>query len=327
MKSLLLAGLVGIAISAKAQAADAAAPQISSTDQSVVAPIPAAPAPAAPAAATPAAAAPVAPAPVAATPAAPAETPAPAPTETAPAMPAVATTPDVQLTPVTPAATPETTPAATEPAKAEPAAPATDSAAAPANEATAPQAEAAKPVEKKRIKRKRPKGQDYPKNPMFEMLGQTKASEPLGYPNAENPTIKPAMEMAPAAMPSPPMTGDPVQKTPENTNSSTYTPPTKDGKTITYITGGIGDDERKALETVKKDYNLQITNSGANGEFVGKSHLTIQNANGLEVLSVDAGPMFYAQVPAGTYTISNGTSKKQVNLTAENPTVIRFESK
>jgi len=74
---------------------------------------------------------------------------------------------------------------------------------------------------------------------------------------------------------------------------------------VTYITGGIGDEERQALQNVKTDYNLYITNSSPDGAFSGNSQIIITNSSGTKVLEATSGPIFYAKLPAGTYTVTS----------------------
>lgn len=83
---------------------------------------------------------------------------------------------------------------------------------------------------------------------------------------------------------------------------------------ITYITGGIGQDETTALRAVQRDYNLHVLSSSISGHFVGDAPLTISDSKGNPLLTTDAGPIFYAKLPAGTYIVEanrNGEIKKQ----------------
>lgn len=89
---------------------------------------------------------------------------------------------------------------------------------------------------------------------------------------------------------------------------------------VRFITGGYGDEERTALNSVQNDYNLHVMSSGKNGEFSGDSQLTIYDKMGNEVLTTDAGPIFYATLPAGNYTISannEGISQKKTVKVSE----------
>ncbi len=83
---------------------------------------------------------------------------------------------------------------------------------------------------------------------------------------------------------------------------------------ITYITGGIGDEEIAQLKASEKEYNLRMLMSAPGGAFVSDVSLHAVDATGKEVLAVDsAGPYFYARLPAGAYTVTlngHGESKK-----------------
>jgi hypothetical protein len=73
---------------------------------------------------------------------------------------------------------------------------------------------------------------------------------------------------------------------------------------ITYVTGGIGDEERTGLEASSRNYNLHIESAEKGGSFLAGIDLAIQAKNGKDVLRVrNTGPLFYAQLPPGDYTI------------------------
>src|SRR5262249_5542328 len=86
---------------------------------------------------------------------------------------------------------------------------------------------------------------------------------------------------------------------------------------VRYITGGIGDEEREALDAVKKDYNLHVTSTNKDGEFNGDTQIVILGKGGEKLVDVVAGPLFYAQLPAGHYTLQavNGGVQKQQKVT------------
>lgn len=89
--------------------------------------------------------------------------------------------------------------------------------------------------------------------------------------------------------------------------------PQKEGN-ITYITGGIGRAETDALKAVQADYNLLLTSSNTEGYFVGDTALKILDSQGKTLVTALAGPLFYAKLPAGTYTLEAtraGEVKKQ----------------
>jgi len=83
---------------------------------------------------------------------------------------------------------------------------------------------------------------------------------------------------------------------------------------ITFITGGIGDEERDALKAVEHDYNLHVMSAGTSGAFTGDTIIAIRTRRGEELLSTDAGPIFYASLPPGHYVVeatSDGQTRKQ----------------
>ncbi len=100
------------------------------------------------------------------------------------------------------------------------------------------------------------------------------------------------------------------------TDSSDVLQPKKVGD-VTYITGGIGEEERNTLTQTKKDYNLQVMSADKTGHYVSDTQLVIRDKKGAEVLSVPMGPLFYAKLPAGSYAVeasSAGQTQKE-NIT------------
>lgn len=86
---------------------------------------------------------------------------------------------------------------------------------------------------------------------------------------------------------------------------------------VQFITGGIGIDERDQLEAAKSDYNLHITNASADGAFANDTNLSIADRKGTEVVNAVAGPIFYAALPAGTYTITATQGEQQQKKTVK----------
>lgn len=73
---------------------------------------------------------------------------------------------------------------------------------------------------------------------------------------------------------------------------------------VTYMTGGVGLEERDAMKTVAKDYNLYISNANKYGKFTADVTVVIKDKNGKEVFtSNEVGPLLYVKLPAGSYTI------------------------
>lgn len=74
---------------------------------------------------------------------------------------------------------------------------------------------------------------------------------------------------------------------------------------ITYISGGIGDEEVAQLKATEEQYNLRIQISGKSGEYLSDISLTLLVfGQGKTLITMgDAGPYVYFQVPAGKYQI------------------------
>ena len=92
--------------------------------------------------------------------------------------------------------------------------------------------------------------------------------------------------------------------------------------------GGVGDEERAALESQAGRYSMRLIFSESNGQYVVADRVTLTK-RGTEVLRVnDAGPLLYAQVPPGQYalnvsyhgvtqtrTVNIGTKASDVHMT------------
>lgn len=101
---------------------------------------------------------------------------------------------------------------------------------------------------------------------------------------------------------------------------------------ISYVTGGIGDEEREALLAAQHNYNLRILSAaGKSGAYPGDTHICIFDKSGNELLNTDADPIFYAFLPIGHYRVeetSEGQTKKQSFVIGANkPVLITFRWK
>lgn len=97
---------------------------------------------------------------------------------------------------------------------------------------------------------------------------------------------------------------------------------------ISYVSGGIGKDEREALQATQNSYNLRILNADKSGHLSGNSRLFIRDAKNNLLLDAISGPIFYANLPKGTYVVE-GQSQEQIKtqrITIANgkPTRVRF---
>ena len=83
---------------------------------------------------------------------------------------------------------------------------------------------------------------------------------------------------------------------------------------ITYLSGGVGEDESQAIKQAK-GYNLHMTFSeGTGNEYLSNVDVVIQTVEGRSVLSLSkVGPIVYVKLPAGKYLIvasQNGHEKR-----------------
>jgi len=86
---------------------------------------------------------------------------------------------------------------------------------------------------------------------------------------------------------------------------------------VSYISGGIGLDEREELEMIGRSYNLKLIFSVQQGNFLSDVQVVITGSGGNTALqAVSNGPWFYAQLPPGTYTVSATTLGKTFRKTA-----------
>ena len=88
---------------------------------------------------------------------------------------------------------------------------------------------------------------------------------------------------------------------------------------ITYINGGVGQEEQTALKSQRADYNLLLTfASKQSGAYRSDVQLDITDAKGTNLLSVaNAGPMLYAKLPPGTYRVSAAAEGKTFKRTVK----------
>ncbi|MGB7754715.1 MAG: carboxypeptidase-like regulatory domain-containing protein [Salinisphaera sp.] len=80
--------------------------------------------------------------------------------------------------------------------------------------------------------------------------------------------------------------------------------PRTSGAGVTYWTGGLGEHSRKALEQQSSNYSLHLL-TVAGGQYVARAHIVISNGSGKTLLETTTdGPMLYAQLAPGPYTIT-----------------------
>jgi hypothetical protein len=75
---------------------------------------------------------------------------------------------------------------------------------------------------------------------------------------------------------------------------------------IEYASGGVGDERQDAMDAMRHDFNLQLTFARPkSGHYVIDVKVSVENAQHEKVLdAVSTGPMFFATLPAGDYTVT-----------------------
>ncbi|SAI21348.1 Uncharacterised protein [Bordetella ansorpii] len=75
---------------------------------------------------------------------------------------------------------------------------------------------------------------------------------------------------------------------------------------VSYVSGGVGQEESSYLKSVSGDYNLRLQFALSDGgAYVSDVEVRVRNASGQDVLSAKSdGPIFYAKLPEGTYDLT-----------------------
>jgi hypothetical protein len=85
-------------------------------------------------------------------------------------------------------------------------------------------------------------------------------------------------------------------------------PPAHEQGTVTYISGGVGDDQAKAMNHVAKYYPLELEflhKAKPKDEYLADVKVRIKDMHQKMVLNVTSeGPFLLAKLPEGKYTIS-----------------------
>lgn len=140
-------------------------------------------------------------------------------------------------------------------------------------------------------------------------------------PPAAAPMPMPAPVVTAPAQPSPPLT---VPPPPPPTNAMVQ----KTAGAVTYICGGVADDEQRALSAQSRNYNMGLLfTQGARGEYL--SDVTVKLMRGSrEVASFVAdGPRCLVRAPQGTYNVRatyEGRTKTMVVSTGTHNAQMRW---
>lgn len=74
---------------------------------------------------------------------------------------------------------------------------------------------------------------------------------------------------------------------------------------ISYVTGGISNDEQQAIAEIADDYSLKVTLAREDGAYLNNVEVAIYNGAGEALIStVTNGPIMLAALGPGDYTVS-----------------------
>jgi opacity protein-like surface antigen len=96
-------------------------------------------------------------------------------------------------------------------------------------------------------------------------------------------------------------------------------PTPKQQNGISYVNGGVGEEEQSAMKAMRSDYNLLLTfATKQSGAYRSDVQLDIMDAKGADLVSAaNTGPMFFARLPPGTYRISAAAEGKTFKRTVK----------
>lgn len=102
----------------------------------------------------------------------------------------------------------------------------------------------------------------------------------------------------------------------------------KKTESITFLSGGLNEPERKNLEEMGRNYSLKVIFSNERGEYLSEVTVKIFGQEGDAILTtVSNGPWFFINLPSGTYDLEVSFRKNrkrisQVKIEEKSQTVI-----
>ena len=103
---------------------------------------------------------------------------------------------------------------------------------------------------------------------------------------------------------------------------------------VSVLHGGVGAEERAAMQAKAAQYNLQLTFAGhGSGEYQSAVKVAVRDARGATVLDTTAsGPWLFARLPAGEYSVTAQaggrtlTQKLSIPASGRRDAVFRFDT-
>jgi len=81
-------------------------------------------------------------------------------------------------------------------------------------------------------------------------------------------------------------------------------PPIQHQGDVTYVSGGVGSDESKALQSAESQWPLALRFTGPGADFLADVHVRVVDAHGADVLQATSrGPYMLVGLRPGRYTV------------------------
>lgn len=109
-------------------------------------------------------------------------------------------------------------------------------------------------------------------------------------------------------------------------------PPEQTQGGVTYVSGGVGQEEAQAFEAAAAQYPLTLEfaiKHAPHAEYAADVHVVVTDAQGTRVLDTTSdGPFLLAKLPAGRYTVTaerhQQTLARTVHVATHKPTHVMF---
>src|SRR5712691_9215333 len=109
-------------------------------------------------------------------------------------------------------------------------------------------------------------------------------------------------------------------------------PPAQTQGAVTYVSGGIGQEEAQAFEAAAAQYPLALEfaiKHPPRAEYTANVHVVVTDTQGTRVLDTHSdGPFLLAKLPAGRYTVTaerhQQTLTRTVHIANHKPTHVMF---
>ena len=97
---------------------------------------------------------------------------------------------------------------------------------------------------------------------------------------------------------------------------------------VTYVTGGIGEDEVRAFHEVARQYNMRLTFASKTGHYLSDVDVSITSNQHVILSARSEGPFLFVHVPPGRYRIAardrHLTETKEVVVPSTGAIDVRF---